>query len=195
MLWQGSQNISLDVSTVRLRRFGFKRKSEGCCAETVDANSSLWKALENAGGNSKANSNREPCAPRKEITAVYLPAQHLVPPGTFVVCQRTLPCSRCDHVISKDSHRSGSIVLRYQTEFILLITRRPVTALSSIPDMLLRLCSRYERESFQSQRQVGQMDAGDRVDSRLGARSLLSTGVGASRPRFAHDTILGREFA
>ena len=43
---QGTQNISLDGSTVLLERARFKQKSPRLCAETVNASVSLWKALE-----------------------------------------------------------------------------------------------------------------------------------------------------
>jgi len=46
MLRQGTQNISLDVSTLLLAGARFKQKSLGLCAETVNASVSLWKALE-----------------------------------------------------------------------------------------------------------------------------------------------------
>jgi hypothetical protein len=46
MLRQGTQNISLDVSTLLLARGRFKRKPARLCAESVDASNSLWKALE-----------------------------------------------------------------------------------------------------------------------------------------------------
>jgi hypothetical protein len=46
MLWQGTQNISLDVSTLRQPRFRIKQKSKRLCAETVDAAVSLWKLVE-----------------------------------------------------------------------------------------------------------------------------------------------------
>jgi len=46
MLRQGTQNISLDVSTLLLAGARFKQKSRGLCAETVNASVSLWKALE-----------------------------------------------------------------------------------------------------------------------------------------------------
>jgi hypothetical protein len=47
MLWQGTQNISLDVSTLRQPRVRIKQKPERLCAETVDAGVSLWKLVEN----------------------------------------------------------------------------------------------------------------------------------------------------
>jgi hypothetical protein len=46
MLWQGTQNISLDVSTLLLARARFKQKQAWLCAESVDGSDSLWKALE-----------------------------------------------------------------------------------------------------------------------------------------------------
>jgi hypothetical protein len=46
MLWQGMQNISLDVSTLLLARARFKEKPAQLCAESVDDSDSLWKALE-----------------------------------------------------------------------------------------------------------------------------------------------------
>jgi hypothetical protein len=46
MLRQGTQNISLDVSTLLLAGARFKQKPEPLCAESVDDRDSLWKALE-----------------------------------------------------------------------------------------------------------------------------------------------------
>jgi hypothetical protein len=47
MLWQGMQESRLNDDTVRYRWLAIKRKSELCCAETVNVRSSLWKAREN----------------------------------------------------------------------------------------------------------------------------------------------------
>jgi hypothetical protein len=49
MLRQGTQNISLDVSTLLLARTRFKQKPARLCAESVDGCDSLWKALEKMG--------------------------------------------------------------------------------------------------------------------------------------------------
>jgi hypothetical protein len=46
MLRQGTQNISLDVSTLLLAGARFKQKPPPLCAESVDGRDSLWKALE-----------------------------------------------------------------------------------------------------------------------------------------------------
>jgi hypothetical protein len=46
MLRQGTQNISLDVSTLLLPGARFKQKPAPLCAESVDGRDSLWKALE-----------------------------------------------------------------------------------------------------------------------------------------------------
>jgi hypothetical protein len=46
MLRQGTQNISLDVSTLLLAGARFKQKPAPLCAESVDGRDSLWKALE-----------------------------------------------------------------------------------------------------------------------------------------------------
>jgi hypothetical protein len=46
MLWQGTQNISLDVRTLLLARGRFKQKPAQLCAESVDGCDSLWKPLE-----------------------------------------------------------------------------------------------------------------------------------------------------
>ena len=46
MLWQGMQNVSLDVDTLLLTRVRIKQKAGAVCAETVDASDSLWTCVE-----------------------------------------------------------------------------------------------------------------------------------------------------
>jgi len=46
MLWQGTQNVSLDVDILSCERVRIKGKSCHLCAETVNAFDSLWKRVE-----------------------------------------------------------------------------------------------------------------------------------------------------
>jgi hypothetical protein len=46
MLWQGTQNVSLDVDTLLLTRVHIKQKAGTMCAETVNAVDSLWMCVE-----------------------------------------------------------------------------------------------------------------------------------------------------